>query len=169
MGKIQERVRVGKWEGENGVYARRKLRKGMIVGELTGEIIDDPDYWSSYCVDMGGPFSLEIEPPLRFLNHCCVPNCAIVYDEEDEDLREEEPTPLYLEVLATIQPGEQLTIDYAWNAAGAIPCLCGHEECRGWVVDPEELDIVLRREARAKKAKKTKKTRKSKKRKVSAR
>ncbi len=145
MSRLKELIRVGRWNGERGVYARRKLRKNQVVGEFTGEVIDDPEYWSEYCVDMGGPFSLEIEPPLKYLNHCCEPNCAIVYDEEEEDARDEEPTQLYLQVLRTIQPGDQLTIDYAWNADGAIPCHCGVPECRGWVVDEEELPALLRR------------------------
>lgn len=145
MSRLQELVRVGHWKGERGVYARKKMRRNQIVGRLTGTVIDDPEYWSSYCVDMGGPYSLEIEPPLRFLNHCCSPNCAIVYDD---DLKGKAPTPLFLQVTRTIQVGDQLTIDYGWNADGAIPCSCGDDACRGWVVDEAELAIVLEREAR---------------------
>ena len=43
------------------------------------------------------------------------------------------------------RPGDELTIDYAWEAEAAIPCLCAAENCRGWIVAIEELHHVNRR------------------------
>ena len=52
--------------------------------------------------------------------------------------------PDTVEALANIPKGTELTIDYQWSAYGAIKCLCGSEQCRGWVVALEELPKLLK-------------------------
>jgi hypothetical protein len=47
-----------------------------------------------------------------------------------------------------IQPGQELTIDYAWPANAAIPCLCQSKSCRGWIVAAKELRKLRRRVAK---------------------
>ena len=42
--------------------------------------------------------------------------------------------------LRDIPPGEELTYDYAFGAEVAEPCHCGAGNCRGVIVDPDELD-----------------------------
>ena len=79
---------------------------------------------------------MDPEPPFRYLNHSCEPNCALYYWE-----KKDEPC-LYVETLRRVEADEELTIDYAWAAESAIPCLCGSANCRGWVVAKEELDQV---------------------------
>ena len=49
-----------------------------------------------------------------------------------------------VEVLTDIPQGAELTIDYQWSAYGAIKCLCGSSDCRGWVVAAEELADLLK-------------------------
>ncbi len=41
-----------------------------------------------------------------------------------------------------VHAGEELTIDYGWPAEVAIPCLCGSRHCRGWIVDPDEVELL---------------------------
>jgi SET domain-containing protein len=134
-----------------GVYAARRLRKNQTIGEITGKVIDDPDYGSEYCIDLGESRNLEPISPFRFLNHSCEPNCEIF----SWDPRPGEPPSvsdrLFLSAMRTIQPGEELTIDYGWPADAAIRCHCGTDKCRGWVVSEAELADVLRREKRKKK------------------
>jgi hypothetical protein len=108
-----------------------------VLGEVTGELIDDPNYGSLYCVDMGNSLSLEPAEPFRFLNHSCEPNCEFVTSHEEENPAK--APQLFVEVLRAIAPGEELTIDYAWSWDVAIPCLCGTPSCRGWIVAPEQL------------------------------
>lgn len=128
-------VRVRKISYGRGVFAARDFRKGQRIAELTGRVIDDPDYASEYCVDLGGRFSLEPAAPFRYLNHCCTPNAELwVLDGDDE-----QPGRVVLAALRTIRAGEQLTIDYAWPWHSAIPCLCGSDDCRGWVVAADDL------------------------------
>lgn len=140
-------IRVGKSVCGKGVYAARDLPGEQPVGRILGRVIDDPDYTSSYCIDLGDNLSLEPRSPFRYLNHSCTPNCMLsLYDCEYED-GTPAPSELYLETLRPVTAGEELTIDYAWSADGAIPCLCGSSACRGWIVDPEQLPLLLKREA----------------------
>lgn len=131
---LEERVVVRETHVGSGVFAKIALKRGQAVGPMRGTIIDDPDYGSSYCLDLGGSLSLEPEPPFRFLNHSCEANCELVHDESNHRVE--------VRTLRAIEPGEQLTIDYAWTADAAIRCLCGAKTCRGWVVDSSELPLI---------------------------
>lgn len=65
----------------------------------------------------------------RFINHACFPNCeAVNYDDEE----------VWIEALHDIKEGEELTYDYGFGEPDEdYPCYCGHEDCRGWIVEPE--------------------------------
>lgn len=144
-----------------GVFARKQLLAGKVIGEVCGTLVDDPDYGSDHCMDLGEDLVLEPAPPFRFLNHSCDPNCVLSLVEVDAERDDEygwtggkkgdrKATPekyrrtvdarIYVEATRNIEPGEQLTIDYAWPAAVAIPCLCGSIHCRGWIVADDERD-----------------------------
>ena len=120
-----------------GVYARRRLRRNTHVGRIRGQIIDDADYSSDYCMELGGSLSLEPSYPFRYLNHSCEPNCEIIQWEFEGNRSE-----LWLHTRLPIEPGEELKIDYSWPAESAIPCLCGSPNCRGWIIDPIELPLM---------------------------
>lgn len=133
-------VSIGETAYGRGVFATRRFRGGETIAAIEGRVIADPDYGSSYCMDLGYGSALEPDPPFRFLNHSCRPNCAIGgYTAWDEESSHAEPV-MYLTALTAIAPGEQLTIDYAWPASSAIPCLCGSDDCRGWIVAASKLD-----------------------------
>ena len=133
MQHTKDDVRVAPSEHGQGVYALRPLATGEFLGPFQGEIVDDPEYGSDYCIDLGDRI-LEPVAPFRYLNHSCQPNCALVVFDEDAD----DPSA-WLEVLREVAPGEQLTIDYAWPSEAAIPCGCGAAGCRGWIVAADEL------------------------------
>jgi hypothetical protein len=122
-----------------GVFAQRSYDPGAVIGEIEGTVIDDWDYASNYCMDMGDRRCLEPAAPFRFVNHCCQPNCCFQwFDLTTAD----EPQPRRRVFLLAIEPiarGEELTIDYAWPPHMAIPCRCHAADCRGWVVAKEEL------------------------------
>ncbi|MGL6226513.1 MAG: hypothetical protein ACRC10_07795 [Thermoguttaceae bacterium] len=67
-------------------------------------------------------------------------------EEGEQDDRElsfndiESGVEIWVETKRDILPGEQLTIDYSWPSDRAMQCLCGAKTCRGWIVDPAELD-----------------------------
>lgn len=47
-----------------------------------------------------------------------------------------------VETLQPIRKGEEITVDYAWPASWAVPCFCGSENCRGWIVDKKERHLL---------------------------
>jgi hypothetical protein len=141
-------VLVGNVPFGKGVFARQDIPKGTIVGDVNGRVIDDPEYATSYCIDLGGSLSLEPRAPFRFLNHCCTPNsCLCIQDVLYED-GTPAPAEVTIEALCDIPKGAELTIDYRWSAYGAIKCLCGSPQCRGWVVAEEELHKLVKSKKR---------------------
>lgn len=135
---LDDLVRIEETPYGKGLFAVCDFSKYHLICEVQGEIIDDVDYSSSYCIDLGGTFSLEPGEPYRYLNHSCEPNCCLVYDEEDVT----PPSRIWVETIRYIEAGDQLTIDYAWPANAAIPCGCGAVRCRGWIVDRAELKLL---------------------------
>ncbi len=127
-----------------GVFAQRRFAAGDVIGEILGEVIDDPDYSTRYGMDLGGTLTLEPAPPFRFLNHSCQPNCELFQwtSEDGEDEEEDWSRRMWLAAIRDIEPGEEMTIDYAWPADAAIPCLCNASNCRGWIVDTAELPLL---------------------------
>jgi SET domain-containing protein len=124
-----------------GLFSLRSFHHNDRIGPIDGQVIDDPEYESDYCMELGGAV-LEPVSPFRYINHSCRPNCELVELSQRETrsgLGE-----LWLEALCEIAPGEQMTIDYAWPARAAVPCGCGCDDCRGWIVALDEIDAVDR-------------------------
>jgi len=143
-------IRVGKVTYGRAVFATTDIPAEAVVGSVTGRVIADAGYASAHCIDLGGHLSLEPRTPFRYLNHSCSPNCQLLLVDQSYPDGTEAPADVQLETLRPIALGEELTIDYAWSADGAIPCLCGSRRCRGWVVAAEELPKLLRRPQRRK-------------------
>ena len=150
MDHSEDDVRVGLSPCGLGVFSLRRFTKHEWVGPIQGTVMDDPRYESDYCMELGSARTLEPDGPFRFVNHSCHPNCELVEVEADEaeavcDDQAEAGSihgELWLEVLCEIPAGQELTIDYAWPAAVAIPCRCGSADCRGWIVAAEEVGRV---------------------------
>ncbi|HEY4258602.1 MAG TPA: SET domain-containing protein-lysine N-methyltransferase [Schlesneria sp.] len=150
-------VLVGKVTFGKGLFAKQDIPKGTDLGKVSGKVIDDPEYTSNYCIDLGDSLSLEPRTPFRYLNHRCEPNCSLYLLDAAYEDGSPAPSEVHVEALMDIPEGAELTIDYQWSADGAIKCLCGSNECRGWVVAIEELPQLLKSRARAaKKASKPK-------------
>ena len=126
-----------------GVFAGRPYAAEEIVGEISGTVIDDWDYSSCYCMDMGDSRCLEPSAPFRFVNHSCEPNCQFQWYDIDEEQDSPPRRRVFLLALGRIAAGEELTIDYGWPAHMAIPCRCRADNCRGWVVAESELSQLV--------------------------
>lgn len=127
-----------------GLFAAHVLQAETCIGEVTGQVIPEAqtDLNHEYYFDLENGTVLDPAPPFRYLNHSCEPNMAIVLDTPEPGSEHLDRPRVYLETLRVIQPGEELSTDYAWAADGAIPCFCGAERCRGWIVAAEERHLI---------------------------
>lgn len=132
------RDRVGR-----GVFARRFYEEDEIIGEILGVVIDAPDYSSPYCYSMGDDRSLEPDPPFRFLNHRCQPNGRFEWYDVKSPGPERFERRVFVLALEPIRPGDEITVDYRWPPAMAIRCRCDSPNCRGWVIDHNDLADFL--------------------------
>lgn len=122
-----------------GLYASASIPAGRRVIDYTGERISaaealrreaDPSrpvittVWldEHWAIDgaVGGNEAI-------FINHSCDPNCEFDFDGDG------------VAVVASrdIAPGEELTLDYAYDASGPREvCACGAAACRGTINAP---------------------------------
>ena len=138
--KAHDRVQVKQTMIGQGVFAHRLFKTDSVIGEIKGHIMD-ADFESHYCIDLDGKAGMEPVAPFRFLNHSCEPNCEIVLWKRRKDGGKTVPR-VWLIAIRKIRTGEELTIDYGWPKEVAVPCLCGSKQCRGWVVDPEDVPAL---------------------------
>lgn len=132
-------LRIARTPLGKGLFAGRRYQAAEIVGEIEGTVIADADYGSNYCMDLGDDRCLEPAPPFRFMNHSCQPNCRLQWFDIDAAPGIIAGRRMFVLALDAIEPGDQLTIDYAWPAHMAIRCRCRAPGCRGWIVAEEEL------------------------------
>jgi hypothetical protein len=133
-------IRIGETHVGRGVFARRAIKAGIVLGEVHGEHLDDHPADSSYVMELPSGRLLDPAAPLRFVNHSCDPNCELFYWEGDAENPQEDR--LWMQTIRPIAAGAELSIDYSWPADAAIPCRCGTPQCRGWIVDPAELHLM---------------------------
>ena len=131
---LRDLIRVRNSSIGRGVFARRRIRRGQIIGEVRGAIVRELSEDDQYYIALGPRVTLDPEPPFRFLNHSCQPNCALRLQ-----MRSHRVPRLFVEALRTIHIGEELRNDYKWPAEGAVRCRCRAPLCRGWIVDRSEL------------------------------
>ena len=138
-------VRNSRIQGK-GAFAIRRIRKGQRVIEYTGDRISPDEEARRYDEDkmdrhhtflFGVDDEVSIDAAVggndaRFINHSCDPNCEAV----QEDKR------IFIEAIANIQPGTELTYDYNFQVDGKVTrkllsfyfCRCGSPRCRGTIL-----------------------------------
>ena len=128
-----------------GVFALRRFRPAELVLRFGGQVVYGEGYGSEYCLDLPpcprrGPRSLEPNIPGGLLNHSCEPNCSTMANSAGH---------AFLVADCCIGPGSELTIDYAYGFVGdeQIPCRCGSDRCRGWIIAAEHLPRLKRHHA----------------------
>jgi len=85
-----------------GVFARKRLRKGQLVGRFEGETTRRNGTYVLWLIDEDGTETgIRGRNALRFLNHGDPPNAEFRSDA--------------LHVLCNVQPGVELLIDYGWS------------------------------------------------------
>jgi len=132
-----------------GVFAAQPLRKGEVLIEYVGELIDwdealrrhphdpaQPDHTFYFHIDDGRVIDANVGGnAARWINHSCAPNC-----EADE-----EEGRVFIKALRAIKAGEELsynyglTIDERYTPAvkKKFACHCGARNCRGTMLSPK--------------------------------
>lgn len=135
-----------------GVVATRDFQEGELIAEVEGvlwtweEVEDD-----TYCLWIDDDHYLDMVDQTRWVNHSCDPNCDIQAELDGKG-------GAWAKIYASrdIAAGDELTYDYGFPVHLAEKCGCGARNCRGWIVDAEELPALQkkleRRRAAAKRA-----------------
>jgi hypothetical protein len=115
-----------------GLFATKRYITEQLIGIVKGKIYKEKDIPADselYVMEMTHTTVIDPKPPFRYLNHNCNPNAELVKYKGK------------MTVVAKrhIRSGQQITIDYGWNAENAIPCKCKSKKCRGWIVHANEL------------------------------
>lgn len=121
------------------LFALAQFTPGEIVLHIHGQVIDDRNYGSLYCMDLGGNRVLEPDMPGGLANHSCNPNCELIQIDENT---------MGLQAIVNIEPDREITYDYGWPAYlgdgfAPVRCHCGAPQCRKWIVAADELKSLL--------------------------
>jgi hypothetical protein len=112
-----------------GVFAVTSIDAGEMVAVWGGRIVDRtraeaiPEHLRRFIVQVGDEqFLAPLEPidAAELINHCCQPTCGL-------------SGQIALVALRRIQPGEEITFDYAATDSSAFlefPCACSKSPCR---------------------------------------
>jgi len=129
-----------------GVVALRRFRAGELITHGDGVLYrEDEEFDDEYALVLHNPDGDELPPvyydladQTRWINHSCDPNAEV--DGTWDPVAQIMTT--WWQALRDIEPGEEITYDYAFAGHLAVPCNCGTARCRGLIVDPDELDLV---------------------------
>lgn len=127
-----------------GVVTTRSFIKGETVCFGDGVLYrDDQEFDDTYALvlpgedsGLGDQFYWDLVDQTRWFNHACEPNTEVRsrWDHALGTVR------AWWVALRDLEPGEEITYDYAFVAEVAEPCACGAARCRGVIVDPDEID-----------------------------
>jgi len=134
----------------SGVFALRKIRKGSTIIEYLGDRVTHEEVDERYADKLetdSHTFLFTVNSKIvidagsngndaRFINHSCDPNCESTIKKKR----------VFIEAIRTIQPGEELSYDYAIgrddddaaNVDEIFACRCGAANCRGSMLEPRK-------------------------------
>ena len=128
-----------------GVIVTEPFAKGSVLCYGDGIVYDDDsDHDDTYSLILPGedtedgrPLFFDLVCQTRWFNHSCDPNTDVMLKW---DAATQTMTAWWV-ATRDIQPGEEITYDYAFVADVAEACHCGAPNCRGVIVDddPENL------------------------------
>ncbi|MDO8452790.1 MAG: SET domain-containing protein-lysine N-methyltransferase [bacterium] len=120
-------------EKGRGVFAKKEIKAGTIIGDYIGKVIKTAEY--DFSRDKGGLYLMYLNdrasiypdltrPGMHLLNHSCEPNCFIkIYKGHT----------LFF-AIRDIEPEEELTISYMLAPVEeqyTHVCKCGSKSCTG--------------------------------------
>lgn len=123
-------------EGKNGkmVCTTEPIVKGAIICRFQGKPVDylqtlELGNQESFALQIGSNAYLLLEPPYRYFNHACEPNCGLTPELE-------------LISLKNIDKDDELRYDYSTTMLErhwAMKCACGSPSCRKQIADFDTL------------------------------
>ncbi len=153
-----------------GAFATRRNRKGARIVEYIGERITQEEADRRYddeAMERHHTFLFNLDDNTvldagtvhnesRYINHSCDPNCQALIDKGH----------IYIYALRAIEPGEELTYDYAYERTEDMSpeseeiyvCRCGSPKCRGTILAPEKKAPARKKSASKSKSKSKSKT-----------
>jgi SET domain-containing protein len=121
-----------------GLVATREFKEGEFIADVDGVQLRRSELENDdYCLLITDDIFFDMVDQTRWINHSCDPNCEV-----DADIADDGKVWARLCAIRDIAVGEELTYDYAFAAQYAIPCRCGSTECRGLIIDPDEMPMV---------------------------
>ena len=119
-----------------GVIAERPFAEDEIVAEVDGVAWREGDGVDDrYSLKIMDGLYFDMVDQTRWINHSCDPNC-------DVDMGVDQDGQPWARIVALrhIRKGEEITYDYAFPAHLAEPCRCGSANCRGAIVDEDQVE-----------------------------
>lgn len=116
-----------------GVFCTQQRNRGEEVCKVLGPVIDfatavaeEDRETGDHTLQVAAGQYIDVEEPLRFVNHSCDPNCGIRDGNR-------------LITLTDVNAGEEITFDYSTTmdeeGHWTMDCHCGAGNCRGVVKD----------------------------------
>ena len=129
-----------------GVVTTRAFKAGDLICDGDGVLYgEDDDFDDTYALvlpgedsGLGDKFFWDLVDQTRWFNHSCSPNTEVRsrWDHEANTAR------AWWVALRDIEPGEEITYDYAFIGEAAEPCACGAPTCRGVIIDPDPREVA---------------------------
>jgi hypothetical protein len=123
---------------DRSVFACHDAPAGAILARSWGTVIPQR---TMHSVQLDFQTHLDIDAPLRYLNHSCEPNCGLLIQPHRKCIE--------LHALRDVRRGEELCVDYATFEHEidfvAQRCRCGSALCRGRVVGFKHLPPTHRK------------------------
>ncbi len=154
-----------------GLYAVAKIKQGTDIIQYVGEKISKEEStrraleWEEHARNTGEGlvyiFELDDEwdldgregdNPARYMNHSCDGNCEAVNDEDEGEI--------WITARRDIKKGEELVYDYGYDMEHFLdhPCLCGADNCIGYIVREDQrhkvMNLLKKKKKKGKKSKK---------------
>lgn len=124
-----------------GVFVQRDFAEGELIAAVDGVAWHDgEDVDDRYSLKITDDVYYDMVDQTRWINHSCTPNCDI-----DAGLGDDGQPWANVIALRDISKGEELFYDYAFPAHLAEICRCGSPDCRGAIVDEDEVEEGLKK------------------------
>lgn len=122
-----------------GLFSKKNIKKGENIFKFTGKLItfkqtlEVTDNFGDP-LQIGKNLYINLEEPMRFINHSCNPNAGIIND-------------ITLIALRDIQKGEEIYFDYSTSMDEdhwVMQCMCGEANCRKTIKDFKYLPVQVK-------------------------